>query len=263
MGGRLPLATFIIGRFGASAVLVALAAVAGLNVATTAAMLAARARPQAMAAPRVQQADAGPPMSRIRVITVTVVFIILQATNSAVVSVMGLFVTETLRLPVMWSGAALGVAAALEIPALLAIGRRSRHVSDLAILASGCLAGVAYYAAMAAVTGPALLLAVQLLNAWFFAVIAGTGLSLFQRIISRPGAATGLYTNTRRLGAIVSGPLIGPGALTALGYRGVFAACAVLTVIALITTRVITRPRPGLAAAAPQPAVEAAQPSAP
>lgn len=54
------LATFIIGRFGASAVLVALAAVAGLNVATTAAMLAARARPQAMAAPRVQQADAGP-----------------------------------------------------------------------------------------------------------------------------------------------------------------------------------------------------------
>jgi len=87
-------------------------------------------------------------------------------------------------------------------------------------------------------------MAVQILNAWFFAVVAGTGLALFQRIIARPGAATGLYTNTRRLGAIVSGPLIGLGALTALGYRGVFAACAALTIIALITTRVVTRPQP-------------------
>ncbi len=171
-----PLATLIIGRFGATAVLIALAAVAGLNVASTLAMLAARTRSREVAAPPVRAADDGPPMSRGRVITVTIVFIILQATNSAVVSVMGLFVTETLKLAVMWSGAALGVAAALEIPALLVIGWLSRRFSDLTILASGCLAGVAYYAAMAAVTGPVLLLAVQLLNAWFFAVVAGTGL---------------------------------------------------------------------------------------
>lgn len=228
-----PLATLVIGRFGTTAVLIALAAVAGLNVATTVAMLAARSRLPTLDGPRVREADDGTPLSRARVITVMVVFVILQATNSTVVSVMGLFVTETLRLPVMWSGAALGVAAALEIPTLLAIGWLSRRFSDLTILASGGLAGIAYYAAMAAVTGPGLLLAVQLLNAWFFAVVAGTGLALFQRIISRPGAATGLYTNTRRLGAIASGPLIGLGALTALGYRAVFAACAALIIVAL------------------------------
>jgi SET family sugar efflux transporter-like MFS transporter len=134
-----------------------------------------------------------------------------------------LFVTRTLGLPVLWSGAALGAAAALEVPALLAIGRLSRRFSDLTLLASGCVAGIAY-AAMAAVTGPALLIAAQLLNAWFFAVVAGTGLSLFQLIVRRPGTATGLYTNTRRLGAIASGSLIGLGGLTSLGYRGVFAA---------------------------------------
>jgi SET family sugar efflux transporter-like MFS transporter len=218
-----PLATFIISRFGNTAVLAALAAVAGLNVTTTVAMLAARSRLQTAAAPPAQQEDKSVPMSRARVITITAVFVVLQATNSTVVTVMGLFVTRTLGLPVLWSGAALGAAAALEVPALLAIGRLSRRFSDLTLLASGCVAGIAY-AAMAAVTGPALLIAAQLLNAWFFAVVAGTGLSLFQLIVRRPGTATGLYTNTRRLGAIASGSLIGLGGLTSLGYRGVFAA---------------------------------------
>ena len=40
--------------------------------------------------------------------------------------------------------------------------------------------------------------------------------------------------NTRRLGAIVSGPIIVFGSTTALGYQGVFAACAGLTVLALL-----------------------------
>ena len=59
------------------------------------------------------------------------------------------------------------------------------------------------------------------------------GLTLFQHLIPRPGLASGLYANTRRLGAIASGPIIGFAAVTALGYHGVFAACAVLTVPAL------------------------------
>jgi len=181
-------------------------------------------------------------MSRARVATVTAVFVVLQATNATVVSIMGLFVTDTLGIDVMWSGAALGVAAALEIPALLAIGRLTHRFSDLALITSGCLAGVAYYAVMTVVPGPMLLLAAQVLNAWFFATIAGTGIALFQRIIPRPGLATGLFTNTRRLGAIASGPLIALAALTPLGYRAVFAACAVLTVAALITIRLAGRP---------------------
>jgi SET family sugar efflux transporter-like MFS transporter len=136
---------------------------------------------------------------------------------------------------------ALGVAAGLEIPALLAIGRLSRRISDIPLIASGCIAGAAYYAAMATISSPMLLIAAQVLNAWFFAVVAGTGLTLFQRIIPRAGLAAGLYTNTRRLGAIASGPLIGIGALTTLGYRGVFIACAALTILALGALRVVAR----------------------
>jgi SET family sugar efflux transporter-like MFS transporter len=167
------------------------------------------------------------------------VFVVLQATNNATVSVMTLFVSKTLGLDVTWAGLALGVAAALEIPALLLIGRLNRRFSNLALIAAGCLAGIAFYAGMAAVSGPILLLALQLLNAGFF-VVAGVGLALFQEIIPRPGLASGLYTNTRRLGAIVSGPIIALGSLT-IGYRAVFAACAVLTALALLVVAVLGR----------------------
>ena len=77
-----------------------------------------------------------------------------------------------------------------------------------------------------------------MLNAVFFAVVAGVGLALFQQIIPRPGLASGLYTNTRRIGAIVSGPLIALGSL-AVGYRAVFVACAALTGLALLVVTVL------------------------
>ena len=228
-----PLATLIMGTLGNRAILLALAAVAVLNIATTAAMI--RRQPRIGRDPVVQasQDDDGPPLSRAGVAAVVLAFVALQATNSAAVSIMGLFVTERLGLDVLWAGIALGVSAALEIPALLAIGRLSNRFSSQALITSGCLAGIAYYAGMAFVADPAVLIALQVLNAWFFGIVAGVGLTLFQQIIPRPGLASGLYMNTRRVGAILSGPIIALGSMTALGYQGVFAACAALALVAL------------------------------
>ncbi len=110
------------------------------------------------------------------------------------------------------------------------------------------MAGIAYYVALAFATGPVMLLALQPLNAWCFAAIAGVGLTLFQQMIPRPGLATGLYMNTRRIGAIVSGPVIALGSLTVLGQRGIFVAAAALTAISLgiilIAGRTATRTSP-------------------
>jgi SET family sugar efflux transporter-like MFS transporter len=96
------------------------------------------------------------------------------------------------------------------------------------------VAGIAYYIGLAYVTGPVLLIALQILNSWFFAGIAGVGLPLFQQRIPRPGLSTGIYMNTRRLGAIASGPIIVIGSITASGQRGIFLACALLTVLGLL-----------------------------
>ena len=229
-----PLATLVIAGFGPRAVLAALAAVSILTIGTTAAMLGAPAVPEIGPAEDVGDDDQAP-VAKGRVATVLVVFVALQATNSASVAVLALFVTERMHLGLTWAGVTLGVAAALEIPALLAIGRLSRRYSAPWLVASGCVAGIAYYVAMAYAQGPVALLGLQVLNAWFFAAVAGVGLTLFQDLIPRPGLASGLYVNTRRVGAIVSGPIIGVGSLTSLGYGGVFLTCAVVTAAALLT----------------------------
>ena len=94
---------------------------------------------------------------------------------------------------------------------------------------------------MADVSGPVSLIGLQVLNAWFVAVVAGVGLTLFQEIIARPGLASGLYANTRRVGAIVSGGIIGFGSASTLGYGGVFVVCAALTVVGLLVVSVAAR----------------------
>jgi MFS transporter, SET family, sugar efflux transporter len=236
-----PVATLIIGAFGNRAILLTLGAVAVLNMATTGAMIVRRPAAHVEPSVRADGADDGSPLRTKAVAAVVIVFIALQATNSAAVSVMSLFVTQRLGVDVLWAGIALGVSAALEIPALLLIGRLSRRFSSQALITSGCLAGIAYYAAMAYVADPAVLIALQVLNAWFFGIVAGVGLTPFQELIPRPGLASGLYDNTRRLGAIVSGPIIGLASMTALGYQGVFAACAALTVLALIVLKMTGR----------------------
>jgi SET family sugar efflux transporter-like MFS transporter len=72
-------------------------------------------------------------------------------------------------------------------------------------------------------------------------MVAGVGLTLFQRIIPRPGLASGLFANAARLGAIVSGAVISTGSTTSLGYQGVFAASAGLTLLALVLLSIAGR----------------------
>ena len=102
------------------------------------------------------------------------------------------------------------------------MGKLSDRYPHLLLIATGSLAGIGYYLGLAFVSDPWSLLALQLLNAWFSAGVAGVGLPLFQDLIPRPGLATGLYMNTRRVSAIVSGPIIAFGGLTVLGERGIF-----------------------------------------
>jgi MFS transporter, SET family, sugar efflux transporter len=243
-----PLATFIIGWFGNRAILLAIAAVAVLNIATTAAMIAqrnaaARAAATTIGAPSLTPAviEEESPVGRPGIVLIMAAFILLQATNATAMAIMTLYVTETLHLDVMWAGIALGVAAALEVPALIFIGRLSERYSHLGLIATSCVAGIAYYLGLAFVTGPVLLIGLQLLNSWFFAGITGIGLPLFQHMIPRPGLSTGLYMNTRRVGSIVSGPIIAIGSLTALGQRGIFLVSAVLTLIGLAIIAIASR----------------------
>ena len=181
------------------------------------------------------------PVSRTGTVLIMGAFILLQAANATGMTIMTVYVTQTLRLDVMWAGIALGAAAALEVPALLFIGRLSERYSHLGLIATSCLAGIAYYVGLAFVTGPVPLIALQVLNAWAFAGIAGVGLPLFQQMIPRPGLSTGLYMNTRRVGSIAAGPIIALGSLTVLGQRGIFLTSAAITLLGLLIIAIARR----------------------
>jgi SET family sugar efflux transporter-like MFS transporter len=234
MGGP-PLATLIIGGFGGYGVLVALVLLAVLNIATTTAMITRQRRAEAAgSAPTTPRAPASlPPGARVATVTVLAAFVLFQATNATAMTFMTIYVTEAMGLAILWAGITLGIAAALEVPALIIVGRLGDRVSHLTLIAVGAIAGIAYYLGLAVVTGPVVLLLLQLLNAVCFASISGIGLALFQDLIPGAGLSTGLYMNTRRVGSILSGPIIALGALPPLGQRGIFVACAVLTLAGL------------------------------
>lgn len=180
------------------------------------------------------------PVSRIRIVAIVVAFVLLQATNATVTSAIALFTVDSLHLPEIWGGIALGVAALAEVPALILLGRISNRVGQIPILIVGIVVGIAYYLLMAIVHDPITLVAAQLLNAWFFATVSGIGITLFMDIIPRPGLASGLYTNTRRIGAIISGGVFAL-ASTGAGFSGMFLVCAALTALALVITLIVRR----------------------
>ena len=148
------LATLVMGGLGNRSILPVLAVVAVFNMATTFAMMAQRRTNPVDHAAEAESAEEGRPVARAAVVAVVIAFIALQATNSAAVSIMSLFVTQRLDLALIWSGIALGASALLEIPALLVIGRLSRRVSSHVLVISGCVTGAGYYVAMAFVADP-------------------------------------------------------------------------------------------------------------
>ena len=229
-----PLAAFLMGLLGNRSVLWAIAGVAVAGMGVTWALIRRRGRqvaaPVAAAGPGDRLVDTvrapGVPL-------LMVALVLLMAAGSAAVSALPLLVTQQLGLDVIWSGVALGVAAGLEIPVLLALGRVAHRVGQRRLIAGGCAAGFAYFVAMTFCTGPTVLVGAQPLNAVFVSAVSGLGMTLVQDVVGRPGLASALFMNTTRVGAIIAGPVLAIGGLQGPGYSGVFAVCAGLVVVGL------------------------------
>lgn len=228
-----PLATLCTGAAGTPAALLLLAGIGLVNV-TTAILLLRQRGPVAPDEGATRPGLLGQLRGWSRWLLM-VCFVLLHATNIATVAVATLFVSRDLQGPILWAGIILGAAALIEIPALLTIGRLHANASTSLLLATGGAAGVLYYALAALVDEPWQLLVLQPLNAWFFAVVAGLGLTLFQDVFPSPGLASGLFTNTRRVGAIVAGLLIAGLAVFPAPYRAVYGASAVVVAVLLMT----------------------------
>lgn len=233
-----PLATLVTGAAGSPAALALLAGIGLVNVVTALLLLRRRdttpsddtaARPRLLAQLRGWNRRG-----------VVGAFTLLQATNIATVTIATLFVARSLGAPIVWAGITLGTAALLEIPALLLVGRLQEHRPVRLLLAGGWASGAVYYGLVALVHEPWQLLALQPLNAWFFATVAGLGLTVFQDVFPSPGLASGLFTNTRRAGAVLAGLLIATLGTFPAPYRAVYVAAAVIVLVVLAVAAAVT-----------------------
>lgn len=234
-----PIATFIMGTFGDRAVLPTLAVLGLGNIAVT--LLMIREHRALTDDPRARQAEPAAPTAWATVIVVAAAMVLVQATNVAMVSVLGLYVVDQLGFDLRWAGVALGVSAAIEVPMLWGVGRLSRRISSIALLVAGTLSGVLFYVALALVDTIVWLVAIQVLNAFFFAVVGGISLTWFQDVLPRPGLAATISGNVRRLGGVVAGPVVAVAGFTALGYTAVWWLCAALAAVAVVMMVLVDR----------------------
>ncbi|QDI07728.1 Sugar efflux transporter B [Klebsiella electrica] len=130
--------------------------------------------------------------------------------NSLYIINMPLYIINELHLSEKLAGLMMGTAAGLEIPTMLIAGYYARRFGKRFLIRLAAAAGILFYVGMLLVHTPALLLALQALNAIFIGILAGIGMLYFQDLMpGQAGAATTLYTNTTRVGWIIAGSLAG------------------------------------------------------
>jgi len=157
--------------------------------------------------------------------------------NSLYIINMPLYIIHELHLPEKLAGVMMGTAAGLEIPTMLIAGYYAKRFGKRFLMRIAGVAGLLFYIGMLTLHNEFMLLALQLLNAIFIGILAGIGMLYFQDLMpGQAGAATTLYTNTTRVGWIISGSMAGVVAeiwnyhtvfYIALGMIGITAWCMV------------------------------------
>ncbi|ADO47795.1 sugar efflux transporter SetB [[Enterobacter] lignolyticus] len=152
-------------------------------------------------APRTNRRDA---------LLLFIICTLMWGTNSLYIINMPLFIINELHLPEKLAGMMMGTAAGLEIPTMLIAGYYAKRFGKRFLMRIAVVAGLFFYIGMLTVHTPALLLAMQALNAIYIGILAGIGMLYFQDLMpGQAGAATTLYTNTTRVGWIIAGSLAG------------------------------------------------------
>ncbi|KAA8995263.1 sugar efflux transporter [Affinibrenneria salicis] len=135
---------------------------------------------------------------------------------------MPLYLINELHLEEKLAGVLMGAAAGLEIPVMLLAGYVAGRCGKRVLMRAAVIAGLLFYLGLLLVDHPLTLILLQLLNAIFIGILAGIGMLYFQDLMpGQAGAATTLFTNTTRVGWIISGSLAGAVA-EIWGYYAVF-----------------------------------------
>lgn len=131
-------------------------------------------------------------------------------------------------------GMVVSISAGLEIPIMLILGALSRKISNHSLMIGACVIGILYYTVLSVSTQPWQIIAAQLLQATFVAIVMGNGLSYFTGLLpDSPGLATTLYSNTSTIGKLL-GNLGGGVAAEFTGFRHVNWICIAVALFSFV-----------------------------
>jgi len=143
-----------------------------------------------------------------------------------------LYITKDLHLGAQLVGWIAGVSAALEIPIMIMVGRVADRLGKRRVLLAATVGATAFFCLMPLAKSAAPLLALQVLNAAWVAVAMSLPMIMLQE--EAPGGAgssSALYSSAFMSASLLAGAITGVTA-AAVGYGGVFWACAALAAVA-------------------------------
>ena len=127
-----------------------------------------------------------------------------MAGNVMYLSSMPLYVMNELGLPENLPGLMMGVVAALEIPTMLLAAKLARRFPPAGIMAVAFIFGCCFYVGVYFSQSSWELLTLQILNALFYGLYAGIGLTLLQQQApDLTGFTSAFYSNATRVGMML------------------------------------------------------------
>jgi SET family sugar efflux transporter-like MFS transporter len=146
-----------------------------------------------------------------------------------------LYITKELLLSSQWAGYLMGTAAFLEIPFMILAGIYGARLGYKRLLYVGLFSGLVFYAGLLMSNNLVILMALQLFNGIFIAIISTLGMILIQDMMKHEmGSATTLFNSAQMLSALVGSLLVGVTAQF-ISYYAVFVVAIVLIVLAMLS----------------------------
>jgi len=182
--------------------------------------------------------------------------VLLLTVNTVFQIDIALYVTRQMHDTATFTGWLLGIGAALEVPVLANVRSLAQRFGPwrLMFVAAGCASG--FFALLPFASTRLDLLALQLPNAFWTAVVFSLPVTMLQDGVGGSrGTVSALYTSSFKAGIMLGGTTV--GLLTGwVGFSGVFRACAGLCVLA--AALLLIGGRMGRDAGAPVPPNESA-----
>ncbi|MGC9492563.1 sugar efflux transporter [Vibrio genomosp. F10] len=154
--------------------------------------------------------------------------------NNLYITSIPLYLSQELKVNVSWLGLLFGMAAACEIPVMLAAGKMAEKVGTIKVMLMAVVSGAAFYLVMLSQTSFVAMLAAQVLNGFFIGICATIGMVALQDMMKdRLGTASTLFSNLLSVSTLVSSIAVGAVA-EVFNYHSALYLCFIGVVVAAV-----------------------------